>query len=65
MRLAPPPVSQHLLKQVGKTYPQLDELLGELRLAELEQLVRSDKEHFDTYKGRVQVLTELRQLIRS
>lgn len=54
-----------LLKQIGKQYPQLVDLLGSVRAAELESMATSTQEHFSTYKGRVQCLTELRQLIRS
>jgi flagellar basal body-associated protein FliL len=54
-----------LLKQIGKHYPQLEDLLARIRAAELESMSAGTQEHFSTYKGRVQCLTELRQLIRS
>ena len=65
MRLSPDADGQHLLKQVGRQFPQFDRLLEQLRLAELEAMAKGDEKHFCTYKGRVQVLTELQQLTRS
>lgn len=54
-----------LLKQIGKQYPHFSDLLDRLRVAELESMSNGAQEHFSTYKGRVQCLTEFRQLIRS
>jgi len=54
-----------LLKQIGKQYPHFADLLDRLRLAELESMAGGTQEHFSTYKGRVQCLTEFRQLVRS
>ncbi len=54
-----------LCKQIGKQYPQFEDLLARIRAAELESMSAGTQEHFSTYKGRVQCLTELRQLIRS
>jgi len=54
-----------LLKQIGKQYPHFADLLDRLRLAELEAMSNGTQEHFSTYKGRVQCLTEFRQLVRS
>jgi len=54
-----------LLKQIGKQYAAFPELLDRLRNAELEAMSIGTQEHFSTYKGRVQCLTELRQLVRS
>ncbi len=55
----------NLLKQIGKHYPQLADVLDRVRTAELESMANGTQEHFSTYKGRVQCLTEIRQLIRS
>jgi hypothetical protein len=54
-----------LLKQIGRQYPNLSDLLDRVRAAELESMANGTQEHFSTYKGRVQCLTEIRQLIRS
>lgn len=54
----------HLLKQVGRQFPQMVELIERLRLAELERMAVSGDDHFRVYKGRTQILTELRQAIR-
>lgn len=56
---------QNLCKQVGKHFPGFLDLLERLRSAELEQMSQGTPEHFSTFKGRVQALTELRQVIRS
>ena len=53
-----------LLKQIGRQYPNFVELLERLRSAELESMATGTQEHFSTYKGRVQCLTEIRQLVR-
>lgn len=53
-----------LCKQIGKQYSQLVELLDRLRTAELEAMALGGGEHFMTYKGRVTMLTELRQHFR-
>lgn len=53
-----------LLKQIGRQFPGFPELLDRIRTAELESMSNGAQEHFSTYKGRVQCLTELRQLIR-
>ncbi len=50
-----------LLKQVSRQFPELPALLSRLRQAELESMALCSPEHFSTYKGRVQCLTELRQ----
>ena len=55
----------NLLKQIGKHYPQLADVLDRVRDAELEAMANGAQEHFSTYKGRVQCLTEIRQLVRS
>lgn len=52
-----------LLRQLGRQYPALVVALSRLRQNELETMAKTSPEHFSTYKGRVQVLTELRQLI--
>jgi hypothetical protein len=54
----------HLLEQVGKQFPQVVDLLDRLRGAELEKMTLGAEEHFRTYKGRVQILTEIRQAVR-
>ena len=54
-----------LLKQIGRQYPNLSDLLDRVRAAELESMANGTQEHFSTYKGRVQCLTEIRQLVRS
>lgn len=54
-----------MLKQIGKQYPAFSEMFERLRNAELESMSNGTQEHFSTYKGRVQCLTEFRQLIRS
>lgn len=56
---------QILLKQIGRQFPNFGELLARLRTAELEAMAQGTSEHFSTYKGRVQSLTELQQLLRS
>lgn len=53
------------LKQIGKQYPNLLEMLDRLRSAELENMALTTTDHFSTFKGRVQMLTELRQHFRS
>lgn len=54
-----------LCKQLGKHYPQFLELLERLRAAELEAMALGNDDHFRVFKGRTQILTELRQAIRS
>lgn len=54
-----------LCKQMGKHYPHFVELVERLRLAELEAMATSNDEQFRVFKGRTQILTELRQAIRS
>ncbi len=54
-----------MCKQIGKQFSGFLDLLDRLRSAELEQMAQGTPEHFSTYKGRVQALTELRQVIRS
>ena len=56
---------QTMLKQIGRQFPNFRELLARLRTAELESMAQGTSEHFCTYKGRVQSLTELQQLLRS
>lgn len=53
-----------LLAQLGRHNRQFVELVERLRQAEMETMVRTSVENFCTYKGRVQVLTELLQQIR-
>ena len=65
MRIQPTDDEAKLLKQIGRQYPNLSDVLDRLRAAELESTANGTQEHFSTYKGRVQCLTELRQLIRS
>lgn len=52
-----------LCKQVGRQFPHFAELVDRLRQQELETMAKTVPDHFCTYKGRVQVLTELRQHI--
>lgn len=54
-----------LLKQLGRQHPRLVELLTAARQGELETMAQTSAEHFCTFKGRVQVLTELRQHVQS
>lgn len=54
-----------LLKQLGRQHPRLVGLLTDARQAELEAMSKTSPEHFCTSKGRVQVLTELRQHVQS
>ena len=54
----------HLLTQVGQQFPQVVHLLDKLRGAELERMAVGAPEHFSTHKGRVQILTEIRQAVR-
>jgi hypothetical protein len=54
-----------LLKQLGRQHPRLVDLLTDARQAEMETMAQTSAEHFCTFKGRVQALTELRQLIQS
>lgn len=65
MRLQVSDDEAKMLKQIGKQYPAFSELLDRLRSAELEAMSNGTQEHFSTYKGRVQCLTEFRQLVRS
>jgi hypothetical protein len=65
VRIQPTDDEAKLLKQIGRQYPNLSDVLDRLRDAELESMANGTQEHFSTYKGRVQCLTELRQLIRS
>ena len=53
-----------LLKQLGRQHPRLVDLLTGARLAEMEAMSKTSPEQFCTFKGRVQVLTELRQHIQ-
>lgn len=57
------PADRQLLKQLGRQHPALGELLTRVRAAEMERLSQTSVELFSTLKGRVQMLTELRQLI--
>jgi len=52
-----------LCKQVGRHFPQFVELVDRLRQQELETMALTTPEHFCTYKGRVQVLTQMKQHI--
>jgi hypothetical protein len=54
-----------LLKQIGKQYQELLPVLERARTAELEAMASGSPEHFSTYKGRVQCLSELLKAIRS
>lgn len=54
-----------LLKQLGRQHPRLLALLTDARQSELEFMAQTAPEHFCTSKGRVQVLTELRQHVQS
>jgi hypothetical protein len=54
-----------LLKQIGKQYQELLPVLERARAAELEAMAGGSTEHFSTYKGRVQCLSELLKAIRS
>jgi hypothetical protein len=54
-----------LCKQIGKQYPAFGELLERMRASELEFMAAGTPEHFGTYKGRVSMLADLRQLVRS
>lgn len=54
----------HLLVQVGQQFPQVVHLLERMRVAELERMAVGTPEHFCTHKGRVQILTEIRQAVR-
>jgi len=54
-----------MLKQIGKQYPRFLPMLESMRTAELELMATGTDEHFSTYKGRVQCLTEIRQIVRS
>jgi hypothetical protein len=63
MRVTPSSDDAILLKQIGRQYPQLVDVLSRLRAAEMETMALTTVEQFSTYKGRVQGLTELRQLI--
>jgi len=53
-----------LLKQIGSNYPEVLSLLDKLRSDELEAMSQSSDEFFRVYKGRTQILTELRQAFR-
>ena len=53
-----------LCTQLGRQYPQFLELVERLRSAELESMATGNDDHFRVYKGRTQLLTELRQAIR-
>jgi len=61
MRITLNPDEAKLLKQASRQFPELLDLLTRLRQAELESMALCSPEHFSTYKGRVQCLTELRQ----
>jgi len=63
MRLTPSSDDAALLKQIGRQYPQVVDVLNRLRAAELEAMTLATADQFSTYKGRVQSLTEFRQLI--
>lgn len=52
-----------LCTQVARHYPHFVALLDRLRQAELEATALTVPDHFCTYKGRVQMLTQLRQHI--
>lgn len=54
-----------LCKQIGKQYPNFGELIDRLRAAELEAMALGNDDHFRVFKGRTQILTEIRQAIRS
>jgi hypothetical protein len=54
-----------LCKQIGKQYPSFGELIDRLRAAELEAMALGNDDHFRVFKGRAQILTEIRQAIRS
>jgi Flp pilus assembly protein TadB len=56
---------QVMLKQIGRQFPNFLDLIARLRTAELEAMALGSSEHFGTYRGRVQSLTELQQLLRS
>jgi len=53
-----------MLKQIGSNYPEVLNLLVKLRSDELEEMSQSSDEFFRVYKGRTQILTELRQAFR-
>ena len=54
-----------LCQQVARQFPQFTDLLDKLRQADLEAMSLTTPDHFCTYKGRVQMLTQLRQQIRA
>jgi hypothetical protein len=54
---------KQLCAQVARQFPRFGELLDKTRQAELEIMAKTTQELFCTHKGRVQMLTELRQLI--
>ena len=64
MRITLSDDDSHLLVQVGKQFPQVVDLLDRLRGAEMEAMSIGADDHFRTYKGRVQILTEIRQAVR-
>lgn len=64
MRLMLTADEAELCKQVGRQFPRYVEMLDRLRTAEMESMAVSSSDHFGTFKGRVSVLTELRQQVR-
>lgn len=53
---------RQLFLQLGRQQPRVVETLTALRTSELERLALTNNDEFRTLKGRVQMLTEIRQL---
>lgn len=57
------PDELHLFKQVARQFPGLAQALTKARERELERLSQTSSDLFLLHKGRVQALTEIRQLL--
>lgn len=57
------PDEQHLFKQVGRQFPGIHQALTDARARELERMAQTSADQFLFYKGRVQALTEVQQLL--
>jgi len=53
-----------MLQSITRAYPGLADLVDAWRQEELERMAIGAETHFGTFKGRVQLLTELQQKLR-
>lgn len=58
------PQQKQMMQNIARANPELTTLIAAWRQEELEQMALGNESLFGMFKGRVQMLTEMQQLLR-